>query len=163
MHVQFLKKTCYSCAHAKGPRPGAEYLRKRNIPVVITDSFPLSFCRRSPFLTVVNPESCSERKSSSDFLATSASDFHHRSMMSMLHKLGPALDQVKAWQQAVNPAIDELRQIGPLLPQMMAQLRDSAQQIHELAQQQQRFEVAQLDLHSELQRLKSYLYCAADH
>jgi hypothetical protein len=38
---------------------------------------------------------------------------------------------VKAWQQAVDPAIDELRQIGPLLPQLMAQIRGSARQIHE--------------------------------
>jgi hypothetical protein len=82
--------------------------------------------------------------------------------MYMLHKLGPALDKVKAWQQAVDPAIDELRQIGTLLPQLMAQLRDSARQIHEFAQQQKRFEVAPLDLHSELQRLKSYRCCAAD-
>jgi hypothetical protein len=46
---------------------------------------------------------------------------------------------VKAWQQAVGPAIDELRQIGPLLrlPQLMAQIRDSERQIHEFAQQQQ--------------------------
>ncbi len=49
------KKTCYSCDHTEGPRPSAEYLRKRNILVAITSSFPLSFWRRSPFLTVVNP------------------------------------------------------------------------------------------------------------
>jgi hypothetical protein len=49
------KRTCYLCAQAKGPRPGAEYLRKRNILVVTANSFPLSFCRRSPFLTVVDP------------------------------------------------------------------------------------------------------------
>ncbi len=58
-------------------------------------------------------------------------------MLSMLQKLGPALDQVKAWQQAVDPAIDELRQIGPFLPQLMAQLRESAKQIYECTQQQQ--------------------------
>ncbi len=80
----------------------------------------------------------------------------------MLQKLGPALDQVKAWQQAVIPAIDELRQVGSLFPQLMVQIRDSARQIHEFSQQQQRFEVALLDLHSELQRLKSYLCCAAE-
>ncbi len=57
-------------------------------------------------------------------------------MLSMLQKLGPALDQVKAWQQAVDPAIDELRQIGSLLPQLMAQIRDSARQINEFSQQQ---------------------------
>ena len=79
----------------------------------------------------------------------------------MLQKLGPALDQVKAWQQAVDPAIDELRQIGSLLPQLMAQIRDSAGQINEFSQQQQRFEVALRDLHSELQRLKSYRCCTA--
>jgi TolA-binding protein len=78
-------------------------------------------------------------------------------------KQGPALDQVKAWQQAVDPAIDELRQIGSLLPQLTAQIRDSAGQINEFSQQQQRFEVALQDLHSELQRLKSYRCCAADH
>ena len=81
----------------------------------------------------------------------------------MLQKIGLALNQVKAWQQAVIPAIDELRQVGPLLPQLMAELRESARQIYESAQQQQRFEVALLDLHSELQRLKSYRCCAADH
>jgi hypothetical protein len=80
----------------------------------------------------------------SDFSATSASDFYHRGMLSMLQKLGPALDQVKAWQQAVDPAIDELRQVGYLLPQLMAQIRDSAGQINEFSQQQQRFEVALL-------------------
>ena len=79
----------------------------------------------------------------------------------MLQKLGPALDQVKAWQQAVDPAINELRQIGSLLPQLMAQIRDSAGQINEFSQQQQRFEVALRDLHSELQRLKSYRCCVA--
>jgi hypothetical protein len=42
----------------------------------------------------------------------------------------------------------------------MAQIRDSARQIHE---QQKQFEVALLDLHSELQRLKSYRCCAAAH
>jgi hypothetical protein len=42
-----------------------------------------------------------------------------------------SFDQVKAWQQAVDPAIDELRQIGPLLPQLMAQICGSARQIHE--------------------------------
>ncbi len=57
----------------------------------------------------------SECESPSDVSATSASDFHHHSMLSMLQKCGPALDQVKAWQQAVDQAIDELRQIGPLL------------------------------------------------
>jgi hypothetical protein len=106
-------------------------------------------------------ESSSECESSSDFLATSASDFHHRSLLSILQKLGPALDQVKAWQQAVDPAINELRQVGSLLPQLMAQIRDSARQIHEFAQLQKRFEVALLDLHSELQRLKSY-QCRAE-
>ena len=110
-----------------------------------------------------NASQSSECESPSDFSATSASDFHHRSMLSMLQKLGPALDQVKAWQQAVDPAIDELRQIGSLLPQLMAQIRDSAGQINEFSQQQQRFEVALRDLHSELQRLKSYRCCAADH
>jgi len=84
-------------------------------------------------------------------------------MLSMLQKLGPALDRVRAWQQAVDPAINELRQVGSLLPQLMAQIRDSARQIHEFAQQQKQFEVALLDLHSELQRLKSYRCCAADH
>jgi hypothetical protein len=69
---------------------------------------------------------------------------------------------VKAWQQAVDPAIDKLQQIGPL-PQLMAQIHDSARQIHEFSQQQQRFKVALLDLHSELQRLKSFRCCAADH
>jgi hypothetical protein len=52
-------------------------------------------------------------------------------MLSMLQKLGLALDQVKAWQQAVDSAIDELRQTGPVLPQLMAQIHDSARQIHE--------------------------------
>ncbi len=81
----------------------------------------------------------------------------------MLQKLSPTLDRVKAWQQAVDPAINELRQVGSLLPKLMAQIRDSARQIHEFAQQQKRFEVALLDLHSELQRLKSNRCCAADH
>ena len=92
------------------------------------------------------PES-SECESPSDFSATSASDFHHRSMLSMLQKLGPALDHVKA-----------------CLPQLMAELRElreSSRQIYESAQQQQRFEVALQDLHSELQRLKSYRCCVA--
>ncbi len=84
-------------------------------------------------------------------------------MLSKLQKLGPALDQVKVWQHAVDPAIDELRQIGSLFPQLMVQIRDSAGQNHKFSQQQQRFEVALLDLHSELQCLKSYLCCAADH
>ncbi len=79
----------------------------------------------------------------------------------MLQKLGPALDQVKAGQQAVDPTIDELRQIGSLLPQLMAQIHDSARQIHGLSQQQQRFDVVLLDLHSELQHLKSYRSFAA--
>ncbi len=49
------------------------------------------------------PESL-ECESPSDFSATSASDFHHHSMLSMLQKLGPALDHVKAWQQAADTA-----------------------------------------------------------
>jgi hypothetical protein len=65
------------------------------------------------------PES-SECESPSDFSATSASDFYHRSLLSMLQKLGPALSMLK-----------------------------------NLAQQQQRFEVALQDLHSELQRLNT--------
>jgi hypothetical protein len=116
----------------------------------------------SSALCLDNAPDSSECESPSDFSATSASDFHHRSMLSMLQKLSPALDQVKAWQQAVDPAIDELRQVGYLLPQLMAQIRDSAGQINEFSQQQQRFEVALRDLHSELQRLKSYRCCAAD-
>jgi hypothetical protein len=110
-----------------------------------------------------NAPKSSECESPSDFSANSASDFHHRSMLCMLQKLGPALDRVRAWQQAVDPSINELRQVGSLLPQLMAQIRDSARQIHEVAQQQKQFEVALLDLHSELQRLKSYRCCAADH
>jgi hypothetical protein len=51
----------------------------------------------------------------------------------MLQKHGPALHEVKAWQQAVVPAIDELRQICPLLPQLMAKIRNSARQIHEFS------------------------------
>jgi hypothetical protein len=50
----------------------------------------------------------------------------------MLQTLGPALDQVKAWQQAEDPAIDELRQLGLLLPQRIAQF-------HEFSQEQQHF------------------------
>jgi hypothetical protein len=46
-------------------------------------------------------------------------------MLPMQQKLSPALDQVKVWKQAVVPAIDELRQIGPLLSQLMAQIHDS--------------------------------------
>ena len=87
-----------------------------------------------------------------DFLATSASDIHPRSMLSMLHKLGPALNQVNNELRKISPILpqvkDELRQIGPILPQLMAQIRKSARQ-------QQRFEVALLDLHSELQHLKT--------
>jgi hypothetical protein len=63
-------------------------------------------------------------------------------MMSMLHKLGPALNQVKDELRHICPISpqvkDELRQIGPILPQLMAQIRKSALQ-------QQRFEVALLD------------------
>jgi hypothetical protein len=47
----------------------------------------------------------------------------------------------------MNPAIDKMRQIGSLHPQLMAQLRESARQIHESARQQQRFKVALLDPH----------------
>jgi hypothetical protein len=43
----------------------------------------------------------------------------------------------------------------------MEQIHDSARQIHEFSQQQQPFEVALLDLHLELQRLKSFLCCTA--
>jgi hypothetical protein len=100
-------------------------------------------------------ESGSECESSSDFLATSASDFHHRSMLSMLHKLGAALNQVNNELRQIGPILphvkdelrqigpilphvkDELRQIGPILPQLMAQIRKSARQ-------QQRVEVALL-------------------
>ncbi len=74
---------------------------------------------------------------------------YQRIRLSKLQKLGPALDHVK----------DELRQIGPivhLVPQLMAQLREAVWQIHESAWQQHRFEFALLDLHSELQCLKSY-------
>jgi hypothetical protein len=67
----------------------------------------------------------------------------------MLQNLGPALDHVKA-----------------CLPQLMAalelkELRESSRQIYESAQQQQRVEVALLDLHSELHHLKSYRRCVA--
>jgi hypothetical protein len=44
----------------------------------------------------------------------------------------------------------------------MAQIHDSARHIHESARQQQRFEKTLLDLHSELQRLKSYRHCPAN-
>ncbi len=81
----------------------------------------------------------------------------------MLQNLGPALDQVKAWQQAVDHVISELLQIGPLLPQLKAQIIDSARQILEFSQQQQRFEVDLLDMHSDLQRLKSFWCCTADY
>ena len=71
----------------------------------------------------------------------------------MLHKLGPALNQVNNELRKISPILphvnDELRQIGPILPQLM--------------RQQQRFEVALLDLRSELQHLKSYRRCEADH
>jgi hypothetical protein len=81
-------------------------------------------------------------------------------MLSMLHKLGPALNQVNNELRKISPILphvkDELRQIGPILPQLMAQIRKSARQ-------QQRFEVALLDLHSEPQHLKSYRRCEADH
>jgi hypothetical protein len=62
----------------------------------------------------------------------------------------------------VDPEIDQLRHLGPLLPQLMAQFNDSAWQIREFSQQQQRLEVALLDLDSELYRLKSFRCCAAD-
>jgi hypothetical protein len=81
-------------------------------------------------------------------------------MLSMLHKLGPALNQVNNELRKISPILphvtDELRQIGPILPQLMAQIRKSARQ-------QQRVEVALLDLRSELQHLKSYRRCEADH
>ncbi len=78
----------------------------------------------------------------------------------MLHKLGPALNQVKDELRQIGPIVpqvkEELRQISPILPQLMAQIRKSARQ-------QKRFEFALLDLHSELQHLKPYLRCEADH
>ncbi len=58
---------------------------------------------------------------------------------------------------------DELLQIDPILIQLMVQLRESELQFHESARQQQRFEVALLDFHSELQHFKSDLCCSADH
>ena len=69
-------------------------------------------------------------------------------MLSMLHKLGPALNQVNNELRKISPILphvtDELRQIGPILPQLMAQIRKSVRQ-------QQLFEVALQDPHSELQ------------
>ncbi len=45
-------------------------------------------------------------------------------MLSMLHKLGPALDQVNNELRQIGPILpqvkDELRQISPILPQLMA-------------------------------------------
>ncbi len=74
-------------------------------------------------------------------------------MLSMLHKLGPALNQENNELRQISPILpqvkDELRQIGPFLPQLMASIRNSVRQ-------QQRVEVALLDLRSELQHLKSY-------
>ena len=78
----------------------------------------------------------------------------------MLHKLGPALNQVNNELRQISPILphvkDELRQIGPILPQLMAQIRKSARQ-------KQQLEVALLDLHSELQHLKSYWRRETDH
>jgi hypothetical protein len=121
MHVKMMqKKRVIPVLIQKHPAgPGAEYLREKNssgyskvICSFILQEESFSDCSQSSD----SSESCSEFEFSSDFSATSASDFHHCSRMSMLHKLGPALNQVK----------DELRQIGPILSQLMAQIRKFA-------------------------------------
>jgi hypothetical protein len=96
------QKACNSYAHEKAPVKVPNICEK-NILVVIANSFALNILQEASFSDDSQFSNSSE--SSSDFSATSASDFHHRSMMPMLQKLGPALDQMTAWQQAVNPAI----------------------------------------------------------
>ena len=66
-----------------------------------------------------------------NFSATSASDFNHRTLLSAVEQLRPALDELKAWQQAWQPVIDRLQ----------AQQRDS--------------DLVLRDILSELRRLQS--------
>ncbi len=83
------------------------YICKINILVVTVHSFTLLISQEvslsgaaqssnSSALCSDNAPDSSECEPPSDFSATSTSDFHHRSMLSMLQTLGPALDQVKA-------------------------------------------------------------------
>jgi hypothetical protein len=51
------------------------------------------------------------KSSSSAFSATSASDFNHCTLLSAMEQLRPALDELKAWQQAWQPVIDSLRRV----------------------------------------------------
>jgi hypothetical protein len=71
--------------------------------------------------------------SSSAFSATSPpeSDFNHRTLLSAVENLRPALDELKAWQQAWQPVIDRLQ----------AQQRES--------------DLVLIDILSELRRLQS--------
>jgi hypothetical protein len=80
---------------------GAVYLQKKNL--VVTESVDLFILQETSFSDAGQSSNssapCLECESLLDFSVTSASDFHHRSMMFMLQHLGPAaLDQVKAWQ-----------------------------------------------------------------
>ena len=69
--------------------------------------------------------------SSSAFSAMSASDFNHRALLSAVERLHPALDELRAWQQAWQPVIDRVQ----------AQQRDS--------------DLVLRDILSELRRLQS--------
>ena len=98
-------------------------------------------------------ESCSEIESSSpgspassDFSATSASDYNISRLLSLVEQLcdtlPPALAEVKAWQQVMKPKIDEAlvwqRGIGPLLTEMAANQRVSQHALQAMQSEIQR-------------------------
>ncbi len=99
------------CRAVGDPRQGAIYLQNkysscysafiRSVDFAGVSLSGAAQSSNSSALCADNVQDSSECESPSDFSATSASDFHHCSMLSMLQKLGPALNQVKAcqWQQ----------------------------------------------------------------
>jgi hypothetical protein len=78
--------------------------------------------------------------SSSAFSATSASDFNRRTLLSAVEQLRPALDELKAWQQAWQPVIDRLQ----------AQQRDSDLVIRDILSELRRLQSSRAtqDLHA---------------
>jgi hypothetical protein len=72
------------------------YLCQKISLVVTAHSFALLFCRRRPFLMLVNPATPAEMRVFVGFLSHQRIRLYHHSIMSMLQKICPALDQVKA-------------------------------------------------------------------
>jgi hypothetical protein len=97
---------------------------------LIIPGFPARLSKFSSFPDDQLSDHPSE-SSSSAFSATSASDFNHCALLSAVEQLHPALDELRAWQQAWQPVIDRVQ----------AQQRDS--------------DLVQRDILSQLRRLQS--------